>query len=280
MTEPAIAEIALSRLSAQGELRAELESIHRLDWLDQGISRWLKLLDPQGPWPVVVLGARTPVGLAGTIVGVWAPQPIDRFDDLLESACPQPHHGSDRPAGGYWHFIAVTTDPRQRELALGRPLLAAALAFVRQQPMAQMRTLSPAVGLAEALRTLELPGDLRDNCLRVLRSLARVDGGGHLPILGLHPASGATLEKVLWNSRFDEKRSLGITLRFTYDLSPSALESQKAAYRQWLAGRSAAIADGRALPAPLAQRWWVPDCGDLRILPALAGVNDGIIQRF
>lgn len=266
MQAPVISEISLERLTVQGDLRSAFESIHRADWLDQGISRWLTLLDPRGPWPIAVLGACADVGLAGTIVGVWAPYPIDRFDDLLEASCPQACRGSDRPIGGYWHFIAVTTDPQQRHLALGRPLLAAALTWVRQQRGAQMRTLSPAVGLAAAVESLGMAGDLRSDALRILRSLARSDGSGHLPILGLHPASGATLEKVLWNSRRDEQRSLGVTLRFAYPMDELARQAQQVVYRQWLAERAEAIAVGRALPAALPERWWVPDCRDERVL--------------
>ncbi len=266
MKGPEIAEIALSKLAVDGELRAAFEAIHRVDWLDQGIRRWLRLLDPLGPWPVVVLGALADGCLAGTIVGVWAQHPIERFDDLLESPCPQQFRGGDRPAGGLWHFIAVTTDPQQRQLALGRPLLGAALQWVRQQPGAQMRTLSPAVGLADALHALQLPGDFRQTVTKVVRSLARRDGAGHLPILGLHPASGAKLDKILWSSRSDEKRSCGVTLRFAYPLDDAERLTQQQCYRQWLVQRAEQIAAGQADAAALPERWWVPDCQDERVL--------------
>lgn len=275
MADPAISEIDLERLAPQGDLRGPFEAIHRADWLDQGIRRWLTLLDPTGPWPVAVLGGRSDGGLAGTIVGVWAQQPVDRFDDLLETSCPQQWRGADRPAGGYWHFIAVTTDPQQRHLAMGRPLLGAALRWVQLQPGAQMRTLSPAVGLADALKALSLPGEIRPAARRIVQSLARRDGAGHLPILGLHPASGAKLEKVLWDSRSDEKRSSGVTLRFAYSLDDAERLAQQQVYRQWLARRAETIAQGQAIPAGLPERWWVPDCGDELVLADLANGPDG-----
>ena len=269
MNKLEISEIRLERLAPQGDLRGALEAIHRVDWLDQGIRRWLSLLDPLGPWPVMVLGGHGEGGLAGTIVGVWAQQPIERFDDLLESACPQQWRGADRPDGGFWHFIAVTTDPQQRQLALGRPLLGAALQWVKQRSGAQMRTLSPAVGLADALKMLPNSGEFRPAARRVLQSLARCDGAGHLPILGLHPAAGATLEKVLWDSRSDEKRSCGVTLRFAYPLDDGERLAQQQVYRQWLARRAETIAQGTATPAELPDRWWVPDCGDRLVIADL-----------
>lgn len=262
-----IKEIDLTRLRPGGDLRPALEALHRQDWLDQGISRWLALLDPQGPWPVVVLGAEEGAGLIGTIVGVWAAQPVERFDDLLEQRCPQGWRGADRPEGGSWHFIAVTTDPQQRQKALGRPLLAAALAWVQGQPRAEMRTLSPAVGLQAALDTLGPGEEFRQQVRRVLLRLARGDGAAHLAILGLHPAQGAQLEKILWQSRADEQRSAHITLRFRYLLDDEARAQQQQAYREWLEKRRQSIAQGLAQPAELPERWWLPDCGDAAVAP-------------
>lgn len=261
-----IEEIALERLGQGGALRGAFEALHRQDWLDHGIHRWLRLVEPAGPWPLVVLAAEHGGALAGTIVGVWAQQPIERFDDLLETACPQGFLAGDRPAGGSWHFIAVTTDPALRQLALGRPLLAAALAWVKQQPHAEMRTLSPAVGLQDALDRLGANGDVRAQVRRIVARLAKADGAAHLAILGLHPAQGAQLEKFLWSSRADEKRSAQVTLRFKYRLDDAERAAQQQVYRQWLARRGACIAQGLAQAAEIADRWWLPDCGDHEII--------------
>lgn len=262
-----INELALGRLEPGGDLRPSFEALHRQDWLDQGIGRWLRLIGPRAAWPVVVLGAEVEGGLLGTIVGVWAPQPVERFDDLLEARCPGGLVGADRPAGGSWHFIAVTTDPRQRHLALGRPLLAAALGWVQRQPGAEMRTLSPAVGLQEALARLGSDRDDRAAVLRIILRLARTDGAAHLAILGLHPAQGAQLEQVLWRSRADELRSAQVTLRFRYVLDDAARAAQQQAYRDWLERRRQCIAAGGAAAAALPERWWLPDCGDAAIAP-------------
>lgn len=262
-----IKEIDLARLKPGGELRQAFEALHRQDWLDQGIFRWLELIGPQGPWPVVVLGAEQDRALLGTIVGVWAQQPVERFDDLLENRCPQGYQGADRPRGGSWHFVAVTTDPQRRQLALGRPLLAAALAWVQSQLGAEMRTLSPAVGLQDALEKLPPGEDFRGQVRRILLRLARTDGAAHLAILGLHPAQGAQLEKILWQSRADEKRSAQLTLRFKYRLDDAERAQQQQAYRDWLELRRQCIAQGQAKQAELPERWWLPDH------PEQAGLN-------
>ena len=271
-TAPAveIVEIPLSSLVEGGALRARFEAIHRPDWLDVGIGRWLALLDPAGAWPTAVLGAfqgagRAPTDLLGTIVGVRAPAPIDRFDDLLERSSPDGARGDDRPAGGRWHFIAVTVDPAQRGGGLVTPLLEAALAFVGAQPGgAEACTLSPVVGLGEALAAMGVPVRAGDaaTCAaiwHVLRHLAEPKGWPHPPIFRLHPRHGAYVERVLFDSRRDEVRSAGVTMRFRYDLDAAARAATLAGVEAWVQARAAATEGAEG--GPLAKSVWLAAAG-------------------
>jgi hypothetical protein len=130
-----------------------------------------------------------------------------------------------------------------------------------------MRTLSPAVGLQDALERLPPNGDFQSQVRRILLRLARTDGAAHLPILGLHPAQGAQLERILWQSRADEKRSAQLTLRFKYRLDDAERALQQQAYRNWVEMRRQCIAQGQAKQAELPERWWLPDH------PEQAGLN-------
>jgi hypothetical protein len=240
-------------LAKAGRLHAAFCDLHHADWLQAGIVRWLALLEPQSSWPLVVLGVeladQLQPTLAGTIVGVWAPTPVDRFDDLLETTCQGTLGRDSRPTGGFWHFIAVTTHPQHRELRLGRPLLDAALAFVANLEGSGARTLSPAVrahDLAVALGWLDLPVPQR--MARLLRRVTDTQGRPMLPILQLHPASGAVVEAVLWQSRRDEIRSDGVTLRFAYPLEADLRARNKQCYQEWLHIRQQAVQAGRTTP--------------------------------
>jgi hypothetical protein len=253
MSRPPILPLSLADLAKAGRLHAAFCDLHRADWLQAGIVRWLTLLEPHSSWPLVVLGTELPdqttPTLAGTIVGIWAPTPMERFDDLLERRCPGEPGRDSRPAGGYWHFIAVTTHPKHRELRLGRPLLDAALAFVTRQPGSSARTLSPAIrahDLALALGWHDMPVPQR--MARLLRRVTDPDGRPVLPILQLHPASGAVVEAVLWQSRRDEVRSDHVTLRFAYPLDPDVRANNQQNYQQWLKIRQQAVQAGQATP--------------------------------
>lgn len=255
---PAIVELPTQAIGQGGALHAAFVSLHKQDWLDAGIVRWLALFEPHSQWPVVVLGAQghaaDGVVLYGTIVGVWAEQPIARFDDLLE--LPGPLWRDARPAGGYWHFIAVTTHPAHRQLRLGRPLLGAALAFAVGCGALGARTLSPLVGAANLVRALgweALPVPVR--LARLLRRVADANGQPVLPILALHPASGAVVEALLWPSRRDEARSEGATLRFSYPLPAQEREANQRRYKEWLAVRAGLIQAGAA--TALDQTHWL-----------------------
>lgn len=261
---PPIVAIPTADVHTAGRLHQAFLALHRQDWLDAGIGRWLGLFAPQSRWPVVVLGAEgeTPDGpvLYGTIVGVWAPQPIPRFDDLLEREGPLAR--DERPAGGYWHFIAVTTHPDHRQLRLGRPLLQAALDFAARMGAGGARTLSPLVGAAKLVRQLgweALPVPVR--LARLLRRVSDANGLPVLPILQLHPASGAVVEALLWPSRRDEQRSDGATLRFAYPLDPQQRENNRQRYAQWLADRAQLLQAGKA--TGLGEGYWLlPDHDD------------------
>ncbi len=266
-----LAEIPLSSLLPGAPLRARFEMIHRPDWLDLGIDRWLALLDPHGGWPTAVLGAfagpeRSANDLLGTIVGVRAPTPIDRFDDLLERQSPDGARGADRPSGGRWHFIAVTVDPAQRGGGLVSPLLAAALDFVVAQPGdAEACTLSPVVGLGDALAAMGVTPRTGDAGTRaaiwhVLRHLAEPKGWPRPPIFRLHPRHGAYVERVLFDSRRDEVRSAGVTLRFRYQLDANERAATQARIQAWVDARAAQAAGAAA--GPLERSVWLAAPGD------------------
>lgn len=275
-----IVEVPLADVAIGGPLRARFEAIHERGWLRHGIRRWLGLLDPAGGWPTLVLGAfddalTGPDALCGAIVGVWAPRPIDRFDDLVETPGPTLAAGApavsatSRPAGGFWHFVAVTRDPASPH-RVADPLLEAVLTFVVGCPGgAGARTLSPLGGLDAVWAAAGGAATERPSAAFVRRCLAELcdaDGKGHFAITWLHPARGARLEAVLHDSRADERRSCGITLRFAYDLDPAGRAATAARWRAFLAARGEAVAAGNAEPGPIADRYWaaaaLPPCFD------------------
>ena len=259
-------ELALATLRGDPQLWQAFCAV-QAPWLAAGVARWLELVRPDGAWPAFVLAAwrpDQPTTLLGTIVGIWAPAPVARFDDLLEQRCPGGLVGADRPAGGVWHFIAATVCPEAEGLNLGRQLVGAALAWLPvHAPGARARTLSPAVGLPR-LRGLLATGSLRDAVLRI----ANAKGQPALEILRLHLGAGATLDAILADSRRDEARSGGVTLRFAYALDEATRATQKAKYQAWLAGRAAQIAQGVAAPLADPALWLVADADDA----AVAGV--------
>jgi hypothetical protein len=245
-------------------------------WQERGVSAWVDLVRPDGPWPVVVFGASAAaVPLLGTLVAVWAPAPLDRFDDLYDAVCPGGHRGGDRPRGGVWHFIAVTRRAQARGLRVGRRLVAAALAWVAcHDPGAGARTLSPAVGLPELVRaTASRLGGASVGPDVALRRASDGAGRPFLPILRLHLGAGAWLERVLIASRRGDADSGGVTLRFAYSLDPVAREARADAYRDWVGDRQRAIAAGRAARVTAVDGLWlVGECRDERVMAAaLAG---------
>ena len=257
--EIALEELPLAELRGQPALWQSFLTV-QTPWIEAGVTRWLDLVRPEGPWPAFVMGARRPgqpQQLLGTIVGIWAPTAVARFDDLLEGRCPTGHGGSDRPDGGVWHFIAATVGPDGEGLNLGRRLVGAALDWlVAHTPHAQARTLSPAVGLPRLLTLLPEPDAVREAVLHV----ANAKGQPELEILRLHLGAGATLDAILEESRQDEVRSGRVTLRFAYATDPAAREAQKTRYQAWLARRAAQIAAGVA--RPLGEAWLVADAAD------------------
>ena len=264
-----IDEIPLERLRPSGDLRREFERV-QAPWLRAGIGRWLDLLRPDADWPVVALAAHAgdPAAMLGTVFGVWAPEPLQRFDDLLEGRCATGDKGADRPAGGAWHFIAATTAPGGRGMGLGRGLLGGAAQWVEAQARgAQIRTLSPVVGLPELAGCGPDDADWQLAATDALRRLATADGKPALLILTLHLGAGATLDAILFNSRADEQRSGRVSLRFAYGWGADNRAAQAQRYDRWLADRRRCIADGLATPVPGTDKLlWLPDCDDARVL--------------
>ena len=208
-------------------------------WIAAGVTRWLDLVRSDGPWPVFVVAAQRPEQpetLLGTIVGVWAPAPVSRFDDLLDNVAPRGLRGADRPSDGVWHFIAATVDPAAEGMNLGRQLVGAALTWMETNtgPDALARTLSPAVGLPELAAWV---ADMPDPIHAAIYGLANAKGQPALEILRLHLGAGARLDAVLRESRGDEVRSGRVTLRFAYDRAADHRQAQADAYRAWIAGR-------------------------------------------
>lgn len=251
-------EIPLTTLREAG-LWAEFLHV-QAPWIEAGVSRWLDLLRTEGPWPVFVVAAweqGAPDHLLGTIVGVWAPAPVTRFDVLLETAEPGGRRGANRPTGGVWHFVAATVGPDAAGRNLGRLLVGGALHWMDTHASndALARTLSPAVGLPGLLEVVQSPPiPLHTAVLQ----LANAKGYPALEILRLHLGAGARLEAVLPNSRRDEVRSGRVTLRFAYDRDPDARRAQALRYQAWVERRAAAVATG----IKHGDLWEVGDCGD------------------
>jgi GNAT superfamily N-acetyltransferase len=256
-------EIPLTELRQNPQLWQAFLAV-QAPWIAAGVTRWLDRVRPDGPWPVLVVAATRPEApqqLLGTIVGVWAQEPVQRFDDLLETRCPQGFVGVDRPDGGVWHFIAATVAPDAAGLNLGRRLVGAALDWLKlHAPHAQARTLSPAVGLPHLTQLLGEPHAVRDAVLH----LANDKGQPALEILRLHLGAGATLDAMLLDSRQDEVRSGRVTLRFAYATDGAMRAAQKLRYEAWLNQRAAQIAAGNAQKLAM-DLWLVQDAGDANI---------------
>jgi len=269
-----IDELPLASIAVGGPMRPEFERV-QAPWVRAGTSRWLRLVGPGADWPVVALGARAadaPTLLLGTVFGVWAPAPLDRFDDLLDGACPDNLRDLDRPQDGAWHFIAATVSPAGRGHGLGRKLLGAAARWVEGQgDTCLVRTLSPAVGLPSLAGVGPDDTAWPTAATGAIRSLATEGGKAALPILSLHLGAGAILDAILINSRADGTRSGRISLRFAYPRGDDARARQVERYRLWLTDRARCIKSGDAVP--LSQRpllWRLPDCGDERVFGSQA----------
>ena len=259
-----IEEVPLQRIAPHGDLRTRFIEVQH-PWINRGVDRWISLLEPTSHWPVRVTGAFDSEGLLlATLVRVFSPFTLDRFDRLFERGAHRSPHEPCRPT---WHFIAVTRHEDGRGLGLGRKLVKATLDLVSQQtPDAYVCTLSPAVGIKKLTTQLQ-PDDgwTRDTALRTIREASHTDGKPLLPVLRLHLAAGAALDAVLWQSRQDDVDSGNITLRFTYALEQEARSEAMARYMAWVAERARTISEGRAQPIGAAAiNWWIsPDTRDL-----------------
>jgi hypothetical protein len=246
-----IVPIPLSDLVQGAPLGEAFDALHQPDWFGHGIYRWRDLVRPDGSWPIVVLGDLPEPGrLLGTIVGTWAPAPIARFDDLLETACDGGWRAPGRPSGGSWHFFALTVAESARGAGLQQQLVAAALDWVvRHTPGAGVRTLSPAQGLPGlvGLVPARFAPSPDERAEAAIVGLCDARGRSALPILRLHPVNGADLEAVLHRSRRDEARSGQVTLRFSYALNEGDRARQRSRHDAFVAARAAAIAAGRGV---------------------------------
>ncbi len=262
-----LGEVRLIDLQENASLRASFLDV-QAPWIAAGVRRWLGLVRTDGAWPVFVLAAwqsDAPTRLLGTVVGVWAPQPIGRFDDLLETECPDGLRGAARPQDGVWHFVAATVSPQAEGLNLGRRLVGAALDWMTlHAPNARARTLSPAVGLPGVAALLHGTDPIRDAVLHV----ANAQGQPALDILRLHLGAGATLEAILRESRRDEARSGHVTLRFAYDVDTASREAQKLRYKAWLERRARQIAAGSVTALQDGALWQVENAQDAEVTAA------------
>jgi len=244
-----LTQLPLADIAPGGRLERAFLRV-QAPWVERGVSRWIGLARPHGVWPCVVFGALAPdQTLFGTLVAIWAPEALDRFDTLFEAACPGGHTALSRPAGGVWHFIAVTRSPQGAGLNIGRILVRRAISWVRGHggPEVQARTLSPAVGLPELLQMVGASND-GVGVERALRGTADTQGRPMLPIMRLHLGAGGWLDAALLDSRSDDEDSGGVTLRFGYELDGGQRDARLVAYRLWLRDRQATIADGDSVP--------------------------------
>ena len=206
------------------------------------------MVDEAGPRPCMVMTARrAETDLAGTLVGFWAPEPLDRFDLLTEQACPRGYHANHRPRDGVWHFVAVTSASGHRGRNVGRFLVNHALSQLRKDGGSELsaRTLSPAFGLP-ALVACAGESWTAEAIRRVLDNLCDAEGRPALPVMRLHLGAGAWLDAVLIDSRRADLTSGAVTLRFGYALDRDARAARQAQYNAQVDARGLAIAAGRA----------------------------------
>ncbi|MGM0577343.1 MAG: hypothetical protein ACQEXJ_16580 [Myxococcota bacterium] len=246
-----IQPLPLERVGPGGDLREAFLAVQE-PWQDRGLVRWIDLVRPDGRWPVEVVGAwpeGRPEALSGTIVCVWAPEVLSRFDDLLEGSGPDGVRGDSRPTDGAWHLIAVTTVPETRGTGLGRRLARGALRVLGDRdPTTTVCTLSPAVGLADLAE--QVPGESFEERVRaVLWRVSDDEGRPVLRIQRFHLGNGATLGAVLFDSRRDDASSGCVTLRFDYSLDPAEQRANLGSFRRWVEDRRRRLraGEGRSL---------------------------------
>jgi hypothetical protein len=228
-----VREVPLSELVEGSTLHAELMALHE-PWLSRGMKRWLTLLSPRSTRPVMVLGDFEPLSgeLLAAIVAVWHEAPCVRFDDLLERDAGS--QATARPSGGLWHFISVTTQ-EDLGLGMGRALLGQMLTKLARMGHPHACSLSPIFDLRSML------GRWSGNVEDVVLHAAREDGRPVLQTMRLHLASGARLERVLHESRRDDKASLRVTLRFGYATDAAVRAQQKQRWHRWIAARAGSM---------------------------------------
>ena len=236
---PRVREVALSEIAPDGAARSAFLELHA-PWTGRGLTRWLSLLAPDARRPVLVVGAydEGDGALLGAVIGVWDEAPCERFDDLFEGLPGARHAPTDRPADGAWHLISVTTteSAEVRNLGLGRTLLGNILAILGATGHTRVCTMSPALGLPELAAVW--PYGVDDAVLHA----ARADARPALQVMRLHLGGGATLDRVLHDSRRDDRASGGINLRFCYSTSPAERLAQKQRWQRWIAARAADLA--------------------------------------
>lgn len=266
---------AAADFDRQPAFAAAFDALCDADWCAAGVWRWRDFLRADGPHPMVVIAQRDTSGtLLGVIVGLWQPEPVNRFDDLFDRATELSPRWRDElgwPIGGFWHFIALTVAPAARGSGAQQALVAAALAWVLDRGgVAQVRTLSPAQALPEAATALaSIPAcaglATQDRMRLAIAGLCDEKGRPWLPILRVHPFNGADLEALLFDSRADEVRSGAVTLRFAYHRNADARAAQLAALHTWVAARAAAIAAGEAQQVETGRgpAWFVEPTGAL-----------------
>jgi len=238
--EPDMREVELVEIRPDGPIRSDFLELHA-PWIDRGLTRWLSLLDPGGRRPVVVVGAFAESGLAllGAVIGVWSQRPCERFDELLEApnGADTMRGVTDRPLGGAWHLISVTTTDaiEVRNTGLARRLVGDILMLLGATGHAFVRTLSPALGLPELNAIWPFGTD------DAVMHAARSDGRPVLQVMRLHLGGGATLERVLHASRGDDQASGGISLRFRYATRSAERLLQKQRWRSWIDARASRL---------------------------------------
>ena len=209
----------LEDIAPDGPLREAFIAL-QAPWTERGVSRWLGLLTPASSRPLLVNGAwsrEDEPRLVGTMVGLWHPTVLDRFDTVFEPEATPSLSADARPDHGCWHFISVTIAQGWQGRGLGRRMVRHALQSLREcSPKVIARTLSPALGLADALGT----SDGASVSPAVLE--AAVHG---LPIVRFHCANGATLDAILPGSRSDDLASARVNLRFAYELPDGPVAS-------------------------------------------------------